>query len=671
MGGLRREPLVGGRAPAASASSTGTATAAGTGASSTSTTSRRSASRTPRSSRSSTARSSSSWPTASWTGCASTTPTAWPTRPATCERLRERGAEHVWVEKILDTRRAPARLAGGGHGRLRVPQRRHGALRRPGRRGRDDLAVRRAHRRGLGLRRGRARRAGRAGDDDVRARGRPPARRSTTSPASPTRCPRCRSTGPTSSRGPAGSRPRTARRSRPPGMDERLARALLLEERGHDEFVVRFQQTSPPVTAKGVEDTAFYRYLRLLALNEVGGDPARFGMSVEAFHAANEARALRAPRGLLVTQTHDTKRGGDVRARLGALASMPREWGERVRRWRVLTEELRRDGARGRAPDHQEQYLVFQTLVGRVADPGRAAGGLPREGAARAQGHDVVGRPRPRLGGARQGLRDRAADPPRLPGGLQPFAARVAEEGRRSALAQQLLKLTSPGRQRRLPGRRARGPEPRRPRQPPAGRLGPAALLAGRAAARRGARRAHAQAVPALEGPGPPAPAPGAVRGRLRPDRRRAGRVRLRPRAARCSPSRRCATPTGPGSPWAPASRGAGATSSPAPSTGWGRRPTSRRSSPPTASGCSSAPEPRGRARARGPRAPGAGRAGSACGCRARGRSAPAAAARPGGGRARRGMSLSSAAQATSAGRSNPRRRSAASRRTRRSRWRT
>ena len=187
------------------------------------------------------------------------------------------------------------------------------------------------------------------------------------------------------------------------GMDERLARALLLEERGHDEFVVRFQQTSPPVTAKGVEDTAFYRYLRLLALNEVGGDPARFGMSVEAFHAANQARALRAPRGLLVTQTHDTKRGGDVRARLGALASMPREWGERVRRWRMLTED--RCGAAARRTTRSSTSSSRRSWA-RGRSPA-AAGGLPREGPARAQGHDVVGRPRPRLGGARQGLRDR------------------------------------------------------------------------------------------------------------------------------------------------------------------------------------------------------------------------------------------------------------------------
>ena len=139
-------------------------------------------------------------------------------------------------------------------------------------------------------------------------------------------------------------------------MGGRLADALLLVERGHDEFVTRFQQTSPPVTAKGVEDTAFYRDLRLLALNEVGGDPGRFTLTVDDVHAAN-ARAGRFPRNLLVTQTHDTKRSGDARARIGALAGMAAEWRAAVGRWRGLAAAL--DAARRHA-----QYLLLQTLVG-------------------------------------------------------------------------------------------------------------------------------------------------------------------------------------------------------------------------------------------------------------------------------------------------------------------
>src|SRR3954467_14385974 len=121
-----------------------------------------------------------------------------------------------------------------------------------------------------------------------------------------------------------------------------LRGALQLEERSPelDEFVTRFQQTSPPVTAKGVEDTAFYRYNRLVALNEVGGDPAHWSLSVEGFHALNVERARRFPRGLLTLSTHDTKRSADARARIGALAGMADEWCELVPHWREVNEEL-------------------------------------------------------------------------------------------------------------------------------------------------------------------------------------------------------------------------------------------------------------------------------------------------------------------------------------------
>jgi (1->4)-alpha-D-glucan 1-alpha-D-glucosylmutase len=132
-------------------------------------------------------------------------------------------------------------------------------------------------------------------------------------------------------------------------LDEELARILLLEERGHDAFVLRFQQATPPVHAKGVEDTAFYRWNRFVALNEVGGDPGRFSLSAADFHAANLARP---PANLLATTTHDTKRSGDVRARLVAIADDPRAW-EAVVRQRV-------DGWR----DPNEAYLILQTVVG-------------------------------------------------------------------------------------------------------------------------------------------------------------------------------------------------------------------------------------------------------------------------------------------------------------------
>jgi (1->4)-alpha-D-glucan 1-alpha-D-glucosylmutase len=122
-----------------------------------------------------------------------------------------------------------------------------------------------------------------------------------------------------------------------------------------DEFVTRWQQTTGPVMAKGVEDTAFYRYYRLTALNEVGGDPGRFSLDPATFHAHAQARRERHPLWLLASQTHDTKRAGDVRARIGALAGMHDRWADRVRMWRDIT---------GGLEDPNDEYLVWQTLVG-------------------------------------------------------------------------------------------------------------------------------------------------------------------------------------------------------------------------------------------------------------------------------------------------------------------
>jgi (1->4)-alpha-D-glucan 1-alpha-D-glucosylmutase len=143
-------------------------------------------------------------------------------------------------------------------------------------------------------------------------------------------------------------------------MSSELAEMLLLERPARGEFVTRFQQTTPPVVAKGIEDTAFYRYGRLLALCDVGGDPGRFGIDVDSFHAANAERATRFPLTLLTTMTHDTKRSSDVRARLAALTAFPEPWCRHVRHWLELTEPLRHDGA----PDDLERYFLFQTLVG-------------------------------------------------------------------------------------------------------------------------------------------------------------------------------------------------------------------------------------------------------------------------------------------------------------------
>ncbi len=137
-------------------------------------------------------------------------------------------------------------------------------------------------------------------------------------------------------------------------VDEELRRA----------FVLKFQQCTGPITAKGVEDTAFYVFCRMVALNEVGGDPAAAGATVETFHRQNAARFAEFPHCLLATSTHDTKRSEDVRARIAALSEMPEEWSRAVRRWHSMNRKHRREIDGESAPDANEEFLLYQTLLG-------------------------------------------------------------------------------------------------------------------------------------------------------------------------------------------------------------------------------------------------------------------------------------------------------------------
>jgi (1->4)-alpha-D-glucan 1-alpha-D-glucosylmutase len=208
----------------------------------------------------------------------------------------------------------------------------------------------------------------------------------------------------------------------------RLAAILLLEERGHVAFVLRFQQTTPPVMAKGVEDTAFYRYLRFVALNEVGGSPDRFSLGVDEFHAANLERGRRFPLHLLASQTHDTKRSGDVRARLVALSWLPEEWEAAVRAVEIPA-----------AVHPNDAYLVLQTVVGawpltRERLDGYLVKAL-REGKLRSSWLE------PDLAYERR-IQDFAWEQHAASAAL---ARRVAPLGQPIALAQTLLKLTCPG----------------------------------------------------------------------------------------------------------------------------------------------------------------------------------------------------------------------------------
>ena len=130
------------------------------------------------------------------------------------------------------------------------------------------------------------------------------------------------------------------------------------------EFVLKFQQITGPVMAKGMEDTAFYRFYPLASLNEVGGSPVGAPLWVEQFHERMRERAEKWPQSMSATATHDTKRGEDLRARLNVLSEVPGEWESAIARWREINAPLRREVEGAMAPDTNEEYLIYQTLVG-------------------------------------------------------------------------------------------------------------------------------------------------------------------------------------------------------------------------------------------------------------------------------------------------------------------
>ena len=168
----------------------------------------------------------------------------------------------------------------------------------------------------------------------------------------------------------------TAKR-RNPAMDESifnfLCDVLLLRSpqdldaagrAAHAQFVLKFQQTTGPVMAKGLEDTLFYIYNRLPALNEVGGEPQQFGLSVEVFHERNLQRQRDWPATLLATSTHDTKRSEDVRARIVAISEISELWRRSLQRWGTANHRWKRTVNDLEAPDANEEYLLYQTLLG-------------------------------------------------------------------------------------------------------------------------------------------------------------------------------------------------------------------------------------------------------------------------------------------------------------------
>ena len=207
-----------------------------------------------------------------------------------------------------------------------------------------------------------------------------------------------------------------------------------------DELAIRFQQTSGAVMAKGVEDTAYYRWTRFIALNEVGGNPARFGLETDDFHAALAHREQIAPHGMTTLSTHDTKRSGDVRARLAVLSELPALWADSVREFSRLT-----DAAGATVPDPALGHLLWQTLVGAwPLPPDRLHAYLEkamREARTRTSWTD----PDEAFETAMHAVADAALDNPALRAAVTKVAVQIIPAGRSNSLSAALLQLVMPG----------------------------------------------------------------------------------------------------------------------------------------------------------------------------------------------------------------------------------
>ena len=222
-------------------------------------------------------------------------------------------------------------------------------------------------------------------------------------------------------------------------------------------IIGKFQQITSPVAAKGIEDTALYNFSRLIALNEVGADPMRFGIEPDAVHAWMAKRQREWPSALSATATQDTKRGEDVRARISVLSEIPGAWKAEVSRWRALNRRFKTEVKGRAAPDANEEYFLYQTLVGAwPLDDGDAAWQQFRDrlksymtkALREAKVHTSWLSPDETYEAAVLRFVDAVLDRRRGAAFLQsflPFQSRVATLGMYNSLAQTLIKITAPG----------------------------------------------------------------------------------------------------------------------------------------------------------------------------------------------------------------------------------
>ncbi len=218
-------------------------------------------------------------------------------------------------------------------------------------------------------------------------------------------------------------------------------------------FALKFQQLTGPVMAKGVEDTSFYVYFRFLSSNEVGSAMDAFGLKPETLHKANAERQQYTPHAMLTTSTHDTKRSEDVRNRLNVLSEMPDQWEAQVKRWAEAHARYKTTLDDGTvAPDANEEYLIYQTIVGAwpwlPADQGQFAGRV-KEYLQKALNEGKVNvswvNPRPEYTEAVQQFAEQLLGSQQFLAELEELLKSVRVHGAVNSLAQLVLKATSPG----------------------------------------------------------------------------------------------------------------------------------------------------------------------------------------------------------------------------------
>jgi (1->4)-alpha-D-glucan 1-alpha-D-glucosylmutase len=233
------------------------------------------------------------------------------------------------------------------------------------------------------------------------------------------------------------------RRDLPRGIFEFLRGLLLLTFQGEleTEFVARFQQLTGPAMAKGVEDTTFYSLNHFASLNEVGGDPGRFAVSIGEFHEFCHRQQERGGCSMLCSSTHDTKRSEDVRARLNVLSEIPDDWSQAVSRWSILNEKHRKN----HFPDRNVEYLLYQMLVGAWPISLERISAYMEKASCEAKQHTDWNHRNPQYDQALKHFVTAALADAEFVRELEAFIGSIAEAAHVNSLAQTLVKLTAPG----------------------------------------------------------------------------------------------------------------------------------------------------------------------------------------------------------------------------------